>query len=46
MILTKIFSKHLLKACGINNILQKALTLDPQKAVDEISTPEDLLGDK
>lgn len=40
---TKIFNKHLLKSCGTNNILQKALKLDPKKA-DEISTPEHLLG--
>lgn len=46
MTLTKIFNNHLLKACGTNNILQKALTLDPKKAEDEIYTPELLLGKK
>lgn len=45
MTLTKIFNKHLLKSCGTNNILQKALILDPKKA-DEISSPEHLLGDR
>lgn len=46
MTLTKIFNNHLLKACGTNNILQKALTLDPKKAEDEIYTPELLLGNR
>lgn len=46
MTLTKIFNNHLLKACGTNSILQKALILDPKKAGDEIYTPEHLLGDR
>lgn len=46
MTLTKIFNKHLLEACGTNNILQEALILDPKKAEDEIYTPEYLLRDR
>lgn len=46
MALTKIFNKHLLKASGTNNILQKALRLDPKEAGDEIYTPNNLVEDR
>jgi hypothetical protein len=46
MTLTRIFNKHLLKACGTNNILQKVFILYPEDADDEIHTLDNLVQDQ
>jgi hypothetical protein len=46
MTLTRIFNKHLLKACGTNNILQKVFILYPEEADDEIHTLDNLVQDQ